>query len=109
MQKIKPGRYKPKQCPTCGIIHKGRGMYCSTACSNKGREVTDETRQKLSQNKHEYMQTPEGIANMKLMNKKREQQLENDEKAKRGEYVLQEDDWYVVPYGEPDEDDGVHL
>jgi hypothetical protein len=55
------------------------------------------------------MQTPEGIANMKLMNKKREQQLENDEKAKRGEYVLQEDDWYVVPYGEPDEDDGVNL
>lgn len=33
-----PGVYKEKECPTCGVKHRKKGMFCSKTCSNKGRD-----------------------------------------------------------------------
>jgi hypothetical protein len=106
---IKPGRYKVKECPTCKILHKGRGLFCSIGCANKSRDVTDETREKLRKSSTAYVQTPEGIANLKVLSRKREEHFKNEQKAKRGEYVLQEDDWYVVPKDGTEDEDGFIL
>lgn len=58
-------RYREKVCPVCSVIHRKRNEYCSKACSNRGRTITDETKQKLSVRRKEYLQTPEGIATVK--------------------------------------------
>jgi len=55
------GLYREKNCPTCGITHKKRGPYCSRSCGNI-REHTEETKEKLSDSRKEYYDTPEGIA-----------------------------------------------
>jgi hypothetical protein len=63
-------RYREKSCKKCGKTHKKRGPYCSKVCSNKDREVTEETRAKLTKASREYQETPEAIANRRqLVNK----------------------------------------
>lgn len=64
-----PGVYKEKQCPTCGTKHRKKGPYCSQGCANSDREVSDNVRENMRKVSMEYKATPEGIANMKLMNK----------------------------------------
>lgn len=93
------GMYKKKTCPKCGVIHRGRGQFCSIACSNSHREVKQETRDKLSEIHKEYI--PTLIA--------RRVKVKVDRlKHEKGEYVLEEDDWYLVPPG-GDDDDGFVL
>jgi hypothetical protein len=93
------GRYKQKTCPACSVVHRGRGFFCSVACSNSHREVKQETRDKLSAIQQEYSkQTAARQVKIGQDNKKRE----------KGEYVLIEDDWYVLPPSD-DEDDGLIL
>lgn len=94
-----PGVYRKKNCPQCGVEHRKRGQFCSIACSNSFREVKPETRQKLSEIQTDY--SAQTIAR----NIKRG---EDNAKRERGEYVLQEDDWYVLPPVD-DEDDGLIL
>jgi hypothetical protein len=59
---------------------------------------------KLSQVAKEYKQTPEGIADTKKLVRDAAKRLDDEKKRERGEYVLQEDDWYVVPGGAEPED-----
>ena len=33
-----PGVYREKECPTCKVKHRKKGMFCSKVCSNKGRD-----------------------------------------------------------------------
>lgn len=40
-----PGVYREKECPTCGIKHRKKGVFCSKTCSNKGRD--EEYKQKM--------------------------------------------------------------
>jgi hypothetical protein len=94
-----PGVYRKKNCPHCGIEHRGRGQFCSVACSNSHREVKPETRAKISEIQQDH--AAQTAARM------RKQHADNN-KRKAGEYVLQEDDWYVLPPSD-DEDDGVVL
>lgn len=94
-----PGVYKKKNCPNCGKEHRGRGQFCSIACSNSFREVKPETKAKLSEIQLDH--SAQTIAR----NRKRG---EDNAKRERGEYVLQEDDWYVLPPGD-DDDDGLTL
>lgn len=94
-----PGVYKEKACLECGKAHRKRGPFCSQACSNTHREVKVTTREKLSQVAKEYKQTPEGIASSKKLRRDHDRYRENEEKRQNGEYVLQEDDWYVIPGG----------
>lgn len=94
-----PGVYRKKNCPQCGVEHRKRGQFCSIACSNSFREVKPETKAKLSEIQLDYS------AQTTARNIKRG---EDNAKRERGEYVLQEDDWYVLPPVD-DEDDGLIL
>ena len=40
-----PGVYREKECPTCAIKHRKKGVFCSKICSNKGRD--QEYREKM--------------------------------------------------------------
>lgn len=94
-----PGVYRKKNCPHCGKEHRGRGLFCSVACSNSSREVKPETKAKLSEIQKEY--GPMTAARQRKIG-------QDNEKRAKGEYVLQEDDWYVLPPVD-DEDDGLVL
>jgi hypothetical protein len=50
-----PGIYKEKQCPTCAIKHRKKGVFCSKICSNKGRG--DEYKEKM---RNRMLHTEEG-------------------------------------------------
>ena len=93
------GRYKKKNCPNCGVEHRGRGFFCSVACSNSHREVKPETRAKISEIQQEYA---------KQTAARQVKRGQDNEKRAKGEYVLQEDDWLIIPPG-GDEDDGLIL
>lgn len=95
-----PGVYRKKNCPQCGVEHRGRGQFCSQACSNKHREVKPETREKLKAIAQDH--AAQTSARVK-------KEAEDLRKKKRGEYVLQEDDWYVLPEGDGVDDDGLVL
>jgi hypothetical protein len=63
-----PNVYKEKNCQNCGIPHRKRGVYCCQACANKGRPgYSDKVRENMRKVSEEYKQTPEGIANSKLI------------------------------------------
>lgn len=63
-----PGIYKEKECPACATIHRKRGQYCSQSCANSERVTTEDTKDLLRVRAYEYLQTPEGIANAKMIN-----------------------------------------
>jgi hypothetical protein len=50
-----PGVYRKKNCPVCGIEHRKRGPYCSRSHALSDRNISDDTRAKLSEiNKARY-------------------------------------------------------
>ena len=62
-----PGKIIEKNCENCGNIFKTRrGVYCSVACSNAARDISNETKDKLRVKSREYLLTPEGVANRNL-------------------------------------------
>lgn len=99
-----PGVYKQKVCPECNEVHRKRGPFCSQACSNAHRPISDKTRLKHSYNATEWKKTPEGIASTKKFARDVEKHQQNLIRRENGEYVLQDDDWYVVPeYADKDD------
>lgn len=99
-----PGVYKKKVCLECNIEHRKRGKFCSQACSNAHRTIGDKTRLKHSHNAKEWKKTPEGVASTKKFARDIEKHKQNLIRRENGEYVLQDDDWYVVPdYGDKDD------
>lgn len=62
-------RYKEKVCGNskCAKTHKKRGPYCSQACANSARIVSDNVRENMRKVSLEYKQTPEGITNSKMV------------------------------------------
>ncbi len=44
------GIYRKKICPVCGVEHRKRGPYCSRSHALSDRTVSEETRQKHSEN-----------------------------------------------------------
>jgi hypothetical protein len=89
-----PGVYKLKNCPKCDIEHRQRGPFCSQSCANQ-RESSEEKKEKISATVKEYTQTPEGLATAAMVARQNEKRAIDNEKRKKGEYVLEEDDWYV--------------
>jgi hypothetical protein len=63
-----PNVYREKSCQHCGVLHRKRGPYCSQACSNKDREVSDTVRNNMRRVSEDYHRTPEAIAAKKLIN-----------------------------------------
>lgn len=94
-----PGVYREKECPVCGIKHRKRGNHCSQSCANSTRVTSDETKRKLSRKTMLWKETEDGRLSTKEFAKNIEKHKDNEEKRSKGEYVLQEDDWYVVPGG----------
>ena len=73
---MKPGywrRYRPKECPTCHVIHRNQGRFCSITCANRNRKHSEEHKAKTSKTLLEYFRnSPEGIAvRQKIANKNR--------------------------------------
>jgi hypothetical protein len=65
---MRPGRYKLKYCPNCNRPHKREGKFCCQGCHNSYRDVTQKQRDNMQKVSYEYKETPEGIANSKLIN-----------------------------------------
>jgi hypothetical protein len=63
-----PGVYRLKKCPECQKEHRKKGQYCSQACSNSHREVSDKVRENMRKVATEYQKTPEAIAKNKMIN-----------------------------------------
>lgn len=74
--------YRKKICPVCGKEHRNQKTYCSGACRNAGRGVTQRQRDNMREVSNEYHDTPEGIAHLKLRGKtfKKNQKLEQENK-----------------------------
>lgn len=99
-----PGVYKEKICPNCNKVHRKRGPNCSQACANSVREISDKTKLIHSHNAKEWKKTPEGVASTKKFARDIARHKQNEERRSRGEYVLEDDDWYVVPeYGDKED------
>jgi hypothetical protein len=62
-----PGVYKLKACPNCKKEHRKKGQFCSQACSNSHREVSDKVKENIRKVAENNNRTPEGIAASKLM------------------------------------------
>jgi hypothetical protein len=63
-----PGVYKLKNCPECKKEHRKQGKFCSQACSNSHREVSDKVRENMRKVAEDYQRTPEAIARNKMIN-----------------------------------------
>lgn len=87
------GVYKLKRCPVCNVDHRKRGLHCSQGCANSIREISQETRKKLSEKQIEYQQTPEGVAQVAAFNNATAQRIVDEDKRKKGIYVSVPDDW----------------
>lgn len=61
------GQYKQKNCKYCNKLHKKRGPYCSQSCAAYDREPTEHMRETMRKVAIEYNQTPEAIAQQKLL------------------------------------------
>jgi type IV secretory pathway ATPase VirB11/archaellum biosynthesis ATPase len=59
------------------VEHRKRGNFCSLSCSSK-RNHTDETKEKISNTVREHFQTPEGIAQAKVNNRRVNAILNNE-------------------------------
>lgn len=88
------GVYRLKNCPKCGVEHRRRGPFCSQSCANQ-REASEEKKETISATVKEYAKTPEGIATAAMVSRQNIKRAEDNAKRKKGEYVLEEDDWYV--------------
>ena len=65
-----PGVYKEKECPTCKKTHRKRGLYCCASCAASNRILTDDVKEKISDGMREYYNTPEGIAQAAINNRR---------------------------------------
>lgn len=91
--------YRLKQCPVCGREHRQRGPNCGQSCANKARTHSEETKKKLSKAALEYGQTPEGLANYRLVAELNEKRGIDNAKRAAGEYILEPDDYALdVPF-----------
>ena len=103
-----PNVYKLKTCPQCNKEHRQRGVYCSISCGNSARHISQETKNKISAKMQEYVKTPEGRATASIVSRMNEKRGIDNEKRRKGEYILDEDDWMVeIPVD--NDDDGIYL
>ena len=89
-----PGVYRLKNCPKCGVEHRKKGQFCSLSCANQ-RQASEEKKEKISASVKEYTQTPEGLATAAIVSRLNEKRAIDNERKRKGEYVLQDEDYYV--------------
>jgi hypothetical protein len=93
-----PGVYREKECPTCAVKHRKKGMFCSKVCSNKGRD--DEYKEKM---RDRMLNTDEGQVRAWNLNFNEDtdapiapQIYREQPSLKRGQFTAGGDVWTVV-------------
>lgn len=65
-----PGVYKKKVCPVCSVEHRKRGIHCGASCAGMHKTIPPETRESIAASMREYYETPEGIAQASVNNRR---------------------------------------
>lgn len=96
--------YRLKTCPVCGKEHRQRGPNCSQSCANS-KPQPEHVKRKIKKTVDEWTQTPEGLANARLVSYLNEKKGIDNAKRAAGEYILQPDDYYLeVPFNLNDDE-----
>lgn len=62
------GKYRIKNCQYCKKEHRKKGKYCSQSCANRDRpQYSEKVRENMRKVAIEHNQTPEAIAQQKLL------------------------------------------
>ena len=91
------GRYKEKNCPTCGTTHRKQGLYCSRSCGNS-RTHTLAHKRHLSKKQSQHMNSAVALDARDRATK--QITLERKKQTNRADTDLQEmtlDDFMVDP------------
>ena len=56
------GQYREKNCKYCEKPFRKQGVFCSKACSNSHRPVTDRVRENMKEVAEDYNKTPAALA-----------------------------------------------
>jgi len=86
--------YPDKICPKCGAKHNKRRLFCSLSCGNS-RKYTEEDKEKRRKALLKFHATAEGEETRRKASQFVTKMNLDNAKINRGEYVLQEDDWYI--------------
>ena len=102
-----PRMYRLKNCPVCDKEHRKEGIYCCRAhykIGVVGYKHTEETKQKISETRFEYLQTDEGIAHKNRF-------IANKEAIEAGEKSLGIEDYMLdIPtYDDLDAEEKINL
>lgn len=74
------GQYREKNCKYCDKPFRKQGIFCSKACSNSNRPVSDRVRENMKEVAEEYNKTPAALARQSQFNTTLES-LESDDYA----------------------------
>jgi hypothetical protein len=86
---MSPPIYRKKNCPQCNVEHRKKGPFCSQGCHSRFRgPLSDETKEKISQAKKEWYQTPDGI-------REKAKLVMNTKLRSEGRDTITTDDFYV--------------
>jgi len=81
--------HRKKNCPQCGVEHRGRGPFCSQGCHNRFRGPrSEETKAKISNSKREWYKTPDGM-------REKEKLIFNNKLKGEGKELITTEDYYI--------------
>lgn len=90
--------YRLKTCPVCNKEHRQRGPNCGQSCANT-KPQPEAVKRKIKKTVEAWTQTPEGLANARLLAYNNEKRGRDNAKRAAGEYVLEPDDYALdVPF-----------
>jgi len=61
------GQYREKNCKYCEKPFRKQGVFCSKACSNSHRPVTDRVRENMKEVAEDYNKTPAALAKQAML------------------------------------------
>ena len=62
------GQYKEKSCKYCEKPFRKQGVFCSKACSNSHRPVSERVRENMKEVAEDYNKTPAALAKQSQLN-----------------------------------------
>lgn len=62
------GQYREKNCKYCEKPFRKQGIFCSKACSNSNRPVSDRVRDNMREVAEDYNKTPAALARQSQFN-----------------------------------------
>jgi hypothetical protein len=61
------GQYREKNCKYCEKPFRKQGVFCSKACSNSNRPVSDRVRENMKEVAEDYNKTPAALAKQSML------------------------------------------